>query len=268
MTSPRCAVWVISLESARERREAFGNQAQKTSLQWQFVKAYTEVPQPLVYDESRVTRRFGRPLSPGELGVYASHYKAWEAFLKSDLDQILLLEDDVLVDWPLVERLARVNLAEQHVDFLRMFATHPIAGRVSMYRFCSPHSHLLRLQGLTLGLQAYFLTRHAAQVLLATGVEILEPIDWVTARYWKYRLPNYCLFPFPILERYVPSTIGASREEAANSSRRAEIERLIRRIWQRLERAYVDHWVFPKAPFGPTHDVGPSLVDRVDPSGG
>ena len=38
----------------------------------------------------------GSALLPGKLGVYASHLAVWEAFLASDYDIALILEDDVV----------------------------------------------------------------------------------------------------------------------------------------------------------------------------
>ena len=38
---------------------------------------------------------FGTGWKPGELGIWASNYKAWENFAKSDYDYIILMEDDI-----------------------------------------------------------------------------------------------------------------------------------------------------------------------------
>jgi GR25 family glycosyltransferase involved in LPS biosynthesis len=41
---------------------------------------------------------FGDGWKPGELGIWASNYTAWENFLKSDYDYIILMEDDIVLN--------------------------------------------------------------------------------------------------------------------------------------------------------------------------
>jgi hypothetical protein len=60
-------------------------------------------------DEAIVAK--GRPMYPGELGCYASHYAAWTSFLESDADQLLVLEDDTIVDWGFLAAMVEVDLA-------------------------------------------------------------------------------------------------------------------------------------------------------------
>lgn len=41
---------------------------------------------------------FGDGWKPGELGIWASNYTAWENFVKSDYDYIILMEDDIILN--------------------------------------------------------------------------------------------------------------------------------------------------------------------------
>lgn len=47
-------------------------------------------------DSTAYARNMGQPLLPGKMGVYASHVGVWEAFLASDKEVALILEDDVV----------------------------------------------------------------------------------------------------------------------------------------------------------------------------
>ena len=233
-----------------------------SSLSWEFFSAYRTNQSPLIYNEQLAIQRFGRPLSSGEIGTYTSHYKVWETFLQSEFDQMIVFEDDVLIDWPLINQLAGFDFGGAQIDFLRLFATHPFKFRTAIYRFCSPHSHLVRCEGLVLGIQAYILSRRGAHALLSTGTTIFEPVDWVMARYWRYRVLNYCLFPFPILERYVPSTIGASREAEYVTTIPQKLSRLLWRVQNRILREYVDRVSFRLSRFPPSADVGLAYVEQ------
>jgi glycosyl transferase, family 25 len=260
----RTRVTVITLSQAVERRAQFAAAAKDAAVAWDFFSAYTEVSLPLKYDRRLAVQQFGRPLSSGEIGCYTSHYKAWESLVNSNDDQIIVLEDDVLVDWPIVNRLAECKFSGLKIDILRLLATHTFPFDISIHRFISPHSQLLRNRGLFLGTQGYLLTRRGAEALLSTGTVIASPVDWVMSRYWEYNVPNYCLFPFPIIERYTQSTIGSSTREASYQATTVDrAARLYWRIKNRIIREYMNIAVFKKHPFGETVDVGEAYIDKV-----
>ena len=99
---------------------------------------------------------------------------------------------------------------------MRLFSTHPFSGDLCVQPLSlSPHAHLIRVRGLVLGTQAYIVTRHGAEALFKAATEIVRPIDWEMSRYWTYRLPNYCVTPYPVLERYGVSAIGQADRELA-----------------------------------------------------
>ena len=72
----------------------------------------------------------GRPLTPGELGCYSSHYHAWLALLDSQAAQMIVLEDDTIVDWTFLEKLATVDFRTLGVNYLRLYARRPSAFRL------------------------------------------------------------------------------------------------------------------------------------------
>jgi glycosyl transferase family 25 len=257
-------VRVISLESAQRRRERFTGDAAAATIEWEFFAACTGPAAPLTYDPKGAIRRAGRKLSPGELGCYASHYKIWEAFLQSDADQIIVLEDDVLVDWALLARLAAHDFSGGPVDLLRFYSTHPFRYKIASYRFLSPHSHLVRAEGSLLGTQGYLLTRRAAEALLSLGTTMVMPIDWLMALSWRHKLPNYCLFPFPILERYVPSSIGSTgREEGFHATPIDKLARLVWMVRHKAMQTLANRRHAKAAAFGALVDTGPAVIDRV-----
>jgi glycosyl transferase family 25 len=255
------AIDVISLVSAEERRAAFTEQAQLARSPWRFVDAAT-TPTPLIrYSESRAVRRFGRALSRGEIGCFVSHYAVWKSLLASTDQQRLVLEDDVIVDWNTIDRLLELDLGSMGLDLVRLYATHPFQHRPAIHHFLGPHTHLVRVQGMFLGAQGYFLSRAAAERLLRLATSIEMPVDWLMGRYWEYGFPNYCVFPFPIIERYVPSNIG----DRSNFAPPSGMDRMVRFGWRvadRISRGFADHVRFRKNPFGSTPDAGPSFADR------
>ena len=75
-------VKVISLANSR-RRDEFSRAAAEAALPWSFFDGFTKIAGPLRYAPENAARYFGRPLTPGEIGCYTSHFKLWEEFLHS-----------------------------------------------------------------------------------------------------------------------------------------------------------------------------------------
>jgi len=256
---------VVSMPNAVERRAVFAEAASGARAEWRFVDAQTAPPADVPYSDQAAVRRFGRTLSRGEIGCFASHMAAWKSLLASSDTQRIVLEDDTIVDWPLMDRIAEVDFAGLGIDLVRFYSTHAFQHSVAIERFLGPHTHLLQTRGMFLGTQGYLLTRRAASRLVELARGITMPVDWFMTRYWAYGFRNYCVFPFPLIERFVPSNIG----DRSQSQPRSPVERVVRqgfRVFDRVSRGFADHVRFRRNPFEPTRDVGPSFVERMQPA--
>ena len=254
-------VKVISLANSR-RREEFSQAAADARLPWEFFDGYAQIAQPLRYSPEDAIRHTGRALTPGEIGCYTSHFKLWEDFLRSPSQQLVVMEDDVIADWKAVERLAREDLAGRDIHILRLFATHPFPFDFCLYRFLSPHAHLVRVRGLILGCQAYIVTRRGAEALLNATTQVVRPLDHEMSRYWSYGVTNYCISPYPVLERYGVSSIGQAERELALEKKASRVAiRFLHRLRDRLAREWFNRWQMKSSPFGKSRDTGPAFID-------
>lgn len=256
----RTAIRVINLETSVGRRDAFTQMVGSTKLDWEFFPAHTGKTEPLQYDNRAAVRRCGRPLSPPEIGCYASHFKLWQWLSDSDLDQVIIFEDDVIVDWALIEMLAITRFSDYGIEMLRLHTYGPFRWRIVKYKFFSANSHVIRLIGMVPGAAAYILSKAAARTLVSNYSLITAPVDWVLSRYWEHRVPNYCIFPFPVMEQYGPSTIGDERYAVSQSAVYDHVARIGWRMCDRAERAYADNWLIKRFPLGPTNDAGPPFI--------
>lgn len=247
---------VISMTSAHQRREQFAAGAANATARWEFFDALRLPAEGLHYDEALTVRRFGRALKPGEVGCYASHYEVWRQFLMSAADQLLVFEDDVMVDWPLIEQLCTHRLGDHGIDVLRLYTSHPINVRIAKYKLLSDHSHLMRVRGYLYGTQAYVLSRRGAEALLSVCQVMTMPVDWAMSRYWACGMPAFTLFPFPVLERHGPSTIEHAQQIGASPLAAHRADRFLWRLRDRAARAWFDLTSFPASPLGSTADVG------------
>jgi glycosyl transferase family 25 len=249
-------VRIISMASSTERRNDISKQAQGTSCNWSFFDACTGAIPPLSYSSDSAVKRFGRELSNAEIGCYASHYKCWEWLINSNYQQAIIFEDDVLIDWKVIEEISKYNFSIMKLDFVRLFSTHPFKMDITKYRFLSPHYHLVRTKGIVFGTQGYLLTRTAAIKLVDKYKSILMPVDWIPSLSWEHKLANFSFFPFPVIERFVPSTIGDNRHADRKMTASEFMARINWRFRDKIGKIIYEVFCAPKHQLGGTKDVG------------
>lgn len=208
--SPETLVLVISLPDAAERRAGFAERARGTTLPWRFFDAHRELGPGLTYRPEDAIVAKGRPLMPGELGCYSSHYHAWLALLDSGAPQMIVLEDDTIVDWTFLEKLAAVDFAARGVFYLRLFAKRPCAFRLHGEAI-EPQRYLVEYAAYAHGTQGYVVTRAGAERFVRHCRAVRRPVDIELDRAWDHGVPCLAVFPFPLTEISTASTIGAAR---------------------------------------------------------
>jgi glycosyl transferase family 25 len=241
VTGPRTKLVVISLPDATERRAAFSARASGVTLYWGFLDGRRSLSLDLTYDPDEAIVFKGRPLSPGELGCYTSHYAAWTTFLETDATQLVVFEDDTIVDWTFLEKLARIDLQAGGIAFLRLYAMDPGPCRRLQRNAVDFQRHLIEYSDRVFGGQAYALTRAGAERLIRHCRVVRRPIDDELDRAWAHGLPNLCIFPFPVIAQSGASTIGLDRyggyeipARLRNRRRRAKFAELARRAGRRV----------------------------------
>jgi glycosyl transferase family 25 len=203
-------VRVISLARAGERRRLFRETAASSHVPWSFFDAHEKLAPFLHDDVDQQLSQFGRRLEHAELGCYSSHVALWREFLDSDSQTLLAVEDDVIVDWEFIRGLTDFDLTLSNLHYLRLFAKFPSYFRRVQTPFLG-YYHLIQNLGIPCGTQAYVLTRHGATILMRHCTTVVHPIDVEMDRAWAHGVRNLQVFPSPVLERCVPSTIGERR---------------------------------------------------------
>lgn len=225
---------VISLRSAEERRRYMIRQLEAFKLPWSLFDALTGDARPIPYSEAEAAIDWRGPLTPGEIGCFASHHACLTEFVaQSSARYRLVIEDDVQLDsgfW--FERLPGLMDAAG-LDYLRLCAKFPFRHRVVAVfgqRF------LVRYNSGPLGTQAYVISRHGAQQFLKSVNEITRPVDWELDRYWHNGLPPYTLCPFPLFEMERTSTVAKIRAVEFRATGMQRFHRQVRRNLERVRR--------------------------------
>lgn len=229
-------VIVISMADAKERRSRFQARARNATAHWSFYPARTGLHPALRYDEQAAIIAKGRPLSAGEIGVYSSHYSAWEDFLSDDADQYVVLEDDVIVDWIFLSKLARVDLGSMGINYLRLYYKVPVKSALVKENFVERARSIIELDGTAFGAQGYVITKDGAKIFLDHCRFVTRPIDDEMERSWVHGQRNLSVFPFPIMEESAESIIGGSRFEEFAVPQHLKLRQFIHYRMDRLRR--------------------------------
>jgi glycosyl transferase family 25 len=232
----RTQVVVISMADAAERRSRFQERARKAPVAWRFFPAQASLHPALRYDEQGAIVAKGRPLRPGEIGCYSSHYAAWHELQSDEADQYVVLEDDVIVDWTFVGKLAQVDLAGMGINYLRLYYKSPARAAMVKTDFIERARSIVELSGSAFGTQGYVITREGARVLLGHCGVMTRPVDDEMDRSWAHGLPNLAVFPFPIIEESAGSTIGSTRFETFVVPEHLKLKRLLTHRVERWRR--------------------------------
>ena len=232
----RTKIIVISLPDAEERRDRFRKRAHNAPVAWSFYPGCTSLHAALRYDEQAAIVAKGRPLRAGELGCFSSHYTAWEELQSDDADQYVILEDDVIVDWAFIGKLAEVDLAGMGISYLRLYYKFPAATAVIRENFIERARSIVELGGPAYGTQGYAITKAGAKVFLEHCRTVIRPIDDEMDRAWVHGQPNLAVFPFPIMEESSGSTIGNGRFEEFDVPSHLKLKRIVHHRVERLRR--------------------------------
>lgn len=237
---PRLMILVINLPRSTHRREQMERQLQALELPYQIFDAIDGKSR---WDELCSTvdfrafqRHVGREVLQGEIGCYHSHIAAWRAFLDSQKDVLLILEDDMVLHADFIDALCIALRASAHWDMLKLAkirAKQPICqGLVGPYR-------LNAYIGAATGFGAYLINRSTAERLLPNMLPIQAPIDRELEQVHRYDLRHFGLEPFPAHpEDHGESTITGHQFSAVQrwplSKRWTKYAEQAQNLWARL----------------------------------
>jgi glycosyl transferase, family 25 len=197
---------VISLPTAAERRRKMDVLFQGTGLNWSYFDAHTSLKHSgLRYDLHEIKQRFGRTLSGPEIAVCSSHVAVLSDFLeRGSTEYVLVLEDDVIFDTDFPLDAFSVFCSEKGIDYVRLFGKH-YAEAVRLGFFFD--RSIVRYLSSPAGAQAYLMSKAGARRFLESYRSIDATVDLAMDKFWALQLPIYSIFPYPIIERYSPTSI-------------------------------------------------------------
>lgn len=195
---PGLMVLLINLPRSTERRARMEERLAALGLDYEILpavdgRARLDELLPSV-DVQAFERHVGRDVLPGEIGCYHSHLQAWQRFLASDAQVLLVLEDDMVFQADFMNALNIALRGRAHWDMLKLAkirAKQPVCqGLLGPYR-------LNAYVGAATGTGAYLVQRDTAQRLLQRFLPIKAPVDRELELVHRHHYRYFGLEPFP-----------------------------------------------------------------------
>ncbi|MFN6924955.1 MAG: glycosyltransferase family 25 protein [Tabrizicola sp.] len=191
-------VWLISLERAADRRQRMVERLSRLGLAYTMFDGIDgkarEAELLASMDQAAFMRNMGRGILIGGIGCYHSHLGVWRAFLATDAEVALVLEDDVVFHDDFVTALQLGLQAKKHWDFLKL---NCIRAKLPVRQgYVGPYA-LNAYLGPATGTGAYLIKRDTAARLLAGMLPVTRATDHEINRFFVHRFRLRGLEPFP-----------------------------------------------------------------------
>jgi glycosyl transferase family 25 len=244
----------ISLDRAQDRRALMTRQFDAHGIDVQFFSGieprspFDDVPEA---DVLARMRRYGRPLTKGEVGCYLSHREVWKRLINSTDAAWCVMEDDIALRDGFADVVRELAANREHWDVVRLMGLNwntriPFADLPS-------GAKLMWMDRQPVGTQCYVLTREAAARLLQHTERMIHAIDTAIDRHWQHGLRLLITEPEFVELTESESTMG-HRPGVTSLSMRVR-EKLYRRIDKIAAARY-------NAKHRPRHVIKASVVVR------
>ncbi|MFT4432070.1 glycosyltransferase family 25 protein [Caballeronia sp. 15715] len=238
----------ISLERARERRALMARQFQAHGIDVQFFSGIEPRSPADAINESDFSarmRRYGRPMSEGEIGCYLSHREVWKQLVDSGDDAWCIMEDDIALRSGFVATVWELASNRDHWDVVRLMGLN--RNERIPYAKLPSGTQLMWMDRQPVGLQCYMLTRAGAAALLAHTHKIVHAIDTAVDRHWEHKLRLFVTEPEYVETVDMVSTVGFRPGITSLSTRVRE------KIYRRIDKTMAALYNAKRRPQRPIH---------------
>jgi glycosyl transferase, family 25 len=194
-------IYVINLARAEKRRRHVVENFDRLKIDFNFFEAvdgFSGLPQSLAGkpDDAFREKYRGRPLTPGEKGVYASHYLLWQKCV--DLDEpIVVLEDDFLPTVFFDKIIKKLPELHNKYQYLRLepqdsnFDCKFIEGTADGFQ-------IVMWMDNAGGARGYSITPKAAKAFIENSHTWLCAVDNFIGEPYRHRVPSMGLLPYAV----------------------------------------------------------------------
>jgi len=170
-------------------------------------QAMDDASRAAVYRKGLFTPRYPFELTPGEIGGFLSHRRAWQEIMSRGLDAGFIIEDDIEVDAPVFAAALAFAASRIAEDGYTQFQVRTIA---------EPGASLASADGVTiarpavtlLGATSQLISREAAGWLLRVSETFDRPVDALMQMHWLTGIQARLAIPSGVRE--ISAEIGGT----------------------------------------------------------
>jgi glycosyl transferase family 25 len=214
-------VFVISLDSAIERRQHIDSEFKKYSVNFSFYDAITPVTSEDAANSVGVDLARRGDLTKGEVACLLSHIMLWKKIVDLDLDYMAIFEDDVYLGENIQSFFNNFAWIPNDVHIIKLEAFDKKADLSFFLKLSKNGRSLYHLKGMHLGGAGYILSKAAAEhyLELIANMPELVPVDHILfgrnvkkGKYKAYQMtPAICAQDFYLNHKY--HNFGSHLEE-------------------------------------------------------
>jgi glycosyl transferase, family 25 len=205
----RFQILVISLKRDEFRRTHMQQQFERLSLKFEFLDAVDGSSLqnfPSEYDRGKRHKHYGYDLSPGELGCFLSHRKAWQLCKDTNVVTVVF-EDDVIIGDDFGDVLSMILKISKFFDFFRLSGlTIRDSARIGLMQH-GPWKLVEELKDPG-GSGAYVVVPSGAKKLLTYSSKLYQPVDNFLENRRVNQLESVSVVPYPVEQNAMPSRIN------------------------------------------------------------
>jgi len=202
----------VSLADEHARRDYMRRQLDACGLPYRFfdaVRIDLARGWPDNYARQQRLRHSGVDMRAGEMGCYLSHREIWKAFLASDDELCLVLEDDVEIGPDFAAVVNALCDDTRDWEFVRLTGVFPRTA-FPLRRVAGEH-FLVNYLAQPNGTQGYLLNRRAARRLVDYTADMAHAIDMAIDREWEHGVNIMGVVPGPISHQETfETTLGSA----------------------------------------------------------
>ena len=208
-TQKHIQAFIINLDKATERMKHMHSEIESTEIPYTRIEAVygPSLAQPIKgFNEKRFNILTGKVQNLREVGCYLSHMRALEAFLESDAEYGLILEDDVKLPTNLPQLLDKSIDHCLHWDLLRLSSSRK--GEFLKITELTKDYQLVYNTKVLKNTGAYLVNRAAAKSCTQKMLPMCLPYDVALDREWDFNIRAACIDPFPVKLENFPTQIS------------------------------------------------------------
>jgi len=195
-------IFIINLDKSIERLATSTQRLNDAGISFTRISAVygadlSEQEKAQRYDSQLNKKLFYRKLNDGEIGVYLSHRKAWQAIVDRNLDYGIIFEDDFILQEDINKAKRNLEAIPFDWDYIKLAGYYNRKRKQTViFQQQVIDMDLVAHSKVITGASATAVSYLAAKKLLASTSKFGRPLDTDLQHWWEKGIHIFCLLPY------------------------------------------------------------------------